>query len=420
MLMCLIINGTYIFNKLPIMRVVTKLFICLLSVHLFSACSDTTVSDGPYTFADNLALINKLHNPIVLSNGAAQIIVLAEYQGRVMTSTLNGTKGRSIGWVNHAHLAEKQENPRVGGADRLWFGPEKGDFSLFFKPNTEQIPENIVIPPAFSTVPFDVVSQSSTHVSFSKKLTMENYRGFIFDLAVKRDISLFSNNEIKHDLGIEYNNLDAVAFGAQTTITNIGQKNWTKDTGLISIWDLGAFLPGEKSVAVIPTQANLAEVTSYFTPTQHSHTRIADGVVYYRANANYMNKIGIPPKNTLPIMASYNPQSGLFTVVTFQFDNTPNQLYVNSIWYPENHDNYNGDVINIFNHGGAYGAGTTGPFYELESSSHAKPLKIGDSQSHFQNTYHFQGDIEELNAISLTLLGVSLQHIETAFDDAKK
>ena len=248
---------------------------------------------------------------------------------------------------------------------------------------------------------------------------MENYQGFIFELAVNRKISLFNTDKIKADLGITYKNLHVVGFGANTVITNIGKQHWTKETGLISIWDLGAFVPSAKNVAVIPIKNQLENVTSYFTPTKASHTKITNDVVYYRADANYMNKIGIPPENTKPLMASYDPENGLLTVVTFQFNDDLSDIYVNSVWYPEGYDNYNGDVTNVFN-AGADELGNSGRFYELESSSNAKPLKMGESQSHFQNTYHFQGDIDELNAISLALLGVSLHDIENAFNDTDK
>ncbi|MBU2869442.1 DUF6786 family protein [Colwellia sp. E2M01] len=397
---------------------ITLLFVVIYTSGLF-ACAKVNSFGEKGTFAYDLAVIDKHHKPIVLSAGKAKIIVLAEYQGRIMTSTLNGDKGESLAWINYEHLLTRQENPRVGGADRLWFGPETGDYSLFFQPNTERIPENIVIQPAFSSLPFNITSQDNTHVTFTQNLQMQNYQGFIFEAAVNRKVSLFSADEIKANLGITYQNLNAVGFGANTVITNIGAQHWTKETGLISIWDLGAFLPSNKSVAVIPIKNELANVTSYFTPTKPTHTKIKNGVVYYRADANYMNKIGIPPENTKPIMASYDPVNGLFTVVTFQFNNNENDIYLNSVWYPEGYDNYEGDVTNIFN-SGANEKGEPGRFYELESSSNTQPLKKGESQSHFHNTYHFHGDIDELNAISLALLGVSLHEIENAFKDSKE
>lgn len=402
------------------MRIFISLFIAWVSAMGLFACTAINPFGEQGSFVYDLAIIDKHHDPIVLSDGNAKIIVLAEYQGRVMTSTLNGDTGASLGWINHDHLLTKQEKPRVGGADRLWFGPETGDYSLFFKPNTERIPKNIIIQAAFSTLPFNVTSKNKTTVTFAQNIQMQNYQGFMFDVAVNRKISLFNADKIKTDLGITYQNINAVGFGANTVITNSGKQDWTKDTGLISIWDLGAFVPSSKNVAVIPIKNQLENVTRYFTPTKASHTKITNEVVYYRADANYMNKIGIPPENTKPLMASYDPENGVLTVVTFQFNDNPADIYVNSVWYPESYDNYNGDVTNIFNDGVAGEVGPFGPFYELESSSNAKPLKTGESQSHFHNTYHFQGDIDELNAISLTLLGVSLHDIENAFNDTNK
>ena len=60
-------------------------------------------------------------------------------------------------------------------------------------------------------------------------------------------------------------------------------------------------------------------------------------------------------------------------------------------------------------------AAPLGPFYELESSSPALPLKQGISFVHVHSTFHFQGPLEELDKISVHVLGVGLSKIAGAF-----
>ena len=52
-----------------------------------------------------------------------------------------------------------------------------------------------------------------------------------------------------------------------------------------------------------------------------------------------------------------------------------------------------------------------GPFYELETSSNAKALKPGENLTHTNKTFHFEGNFEELNKISKSVLAVDLVSI---------
>lgn len=393
-----------LFNRFP-------LFI-LLFANLVLAAPKTI------SFADDIAVLGKHFQPIVLSQGQAKIVLLAELQGRVMTSTAKGEQGSSLGWFNRKLIANNSvsNNSALGGEDRLWFGPETGQYALFFKPGKARTVENIHVPAAFSTQPFLLTAQTQQQATFKQALTLQNHHGFIFEFDVERTISLFDNTSIEQNLGIELENVDAVGFKAETMICNTSTKTWATETGLISIWDLGAFPPGKQNTVVIPLKKPLSEVISYFSPTLNSHTQIEPTHVYYRADANYMNKIGIPPENAKPIIGAYDAARNLLTIVTFNFEDKPENIYVNSVWYPENYQAYQGDVINIFNDGKSGDEGPFGPFYEIESSSNAKTLKPNEKQYHFQSTYHFVGERDLLNNIAVKLLNTSLGKINKVFE----
>ena len=88
-------------------------------------------------YSYDLNFLKTYTHPIELKNGMARVIISPGYQGRVMTSSDGGENGLSFGWINHELIASaktlKQINP-VGGEERFWFGPEGGQFSIFFKP----------------------------------------------------------------------------------------------------------------------------------------------------------------------------------------------------------------------------------------------------------------------------------------------
>ena len=68
--------------------------------------------------------------PVVLGNDeGARLVTLAEYQGRVMTSTMAGDGGPGCGWINRALIASGERTPHInayGGEDRFWLGPSPG------------------------------------------------------------------------------------------------------------------------------------------------------------------------------------------------------------------------------------------------------------------------------------------------------
>jgi len=97
------------------------------------------------TFGYDLQFLQSKDSVIVLSNGDAHVIVSVNYQGKVFTSTANGLTGTSFGWINYEALNSNTIAPQInayGGEDRLWVGPEGGQFSIFFKPGSEMKFEN--------------------------------------------------------------------------------------------------------------------------------------------------------------------------------------------------------------------------------------------------------------------------------------
>ena len=89
-------------------------------------------------FGGDAAFLQRYTDVILLSdsNANAQVAVVPQYQGRVMTSTAGGSKGPSYGWINYDAIASGKIQPHInayGGEERFWMGPEGGQFAIFFE-----------------------------------------------------------------------------------------------------------------------------------------------------------------------------------------------------------------------------------------------------------------------------------------------
>lgn len=380
-------------------------------VFLLSACSQTPTM----TFKQDLDILKRHYQPIILSNGDSKLAILGELQGRVMSSTAQGDDAEPIGWFNREAIAKsnKHENNAVlGGADRLWFGPEAGPFGIFVAPENPLTTDYIHVPDAMSSQPYKLVSSDDTQAIFKQRSSILNHSKATLTFDIERTITLLSKDDIEQSLSLSLDkSISVVAYSAKATMTNRSEHDWHYETGVLSLWNLGAFAPSDRNVAIIPTRKPLKEVTFYFSDIADSHTRIKGNNVFYLADGHYMNKIGIPPGYTLPFMGSYDPERNLLTVIYFNFSSDYEGQYVNYVWGQPDKP-YGGDVTHIFNDGDYFG-----PFFELESSSSAKALKVGESQKHFHNTYHFIGEPSALDKITMALFNVTTEQMTLVFKD---
>lgn len=349
------------------------------------------------------------------AEGKAKVLLSTEYQGRVMTSTSGGEYETSYGWLNYDLLSsgqkKKQFNP-IGGEERLWLGPEGGQYSFYFPHGSSFEIANWQVPALIDTVSYDVVESSPTHALFTKKATIVNYAGTVFDMLIERKITLLTKNEIEQTLKTELSSsLSFVAYQTQNQLENIGKVNWTKENGLPSIWLLGMFTPSESTIIIIPFKAepDANQInTNYFGEIPSDRLTIKDSVLFFTCDGKYRSKIGLPPSIAKPIAASFDFQKNILTLVTFELDNQSE--YVNSKWEIQK-EPYNGDAVNAYNDGRLADGTQLGPFYEIESSSPALALAVGERGSYKQTTFHAEGDFEALNKLSKKILGVDLTEI---------
>ena len=383
---------------------------------------------APRRYEDDLALLRRHLAVVELAapEGAGRVAVVAAYQGRVMTSTVTGPEGWSLGWINEELISSGRTlahmNP-YGGEDRLWLGPEGGQFALFFEAQAPFDLEHWQTPPLVDTEPFEMVAGDSTHVVFRREAKLVNRAGFTFHLGIERTVRMLTRAQVRRHLGRDLP-LDAkvVAFQTENRVTNLGETPWTKSRGLPSIWILGMFPPSPGATVVIPFEPGPASERgrvvndAYFGKVPNERLVVGADALFFRGDGRHRSKIGIPPRRARPLCGSYDPDRRLLTLVQFSFDPKDTD-YVNSMWEMQERP-FDGDVVNSYNDGPpALGAAPLGPFYELETSSPALALAPGRSHTHVHRTIHFEGDEAALGELARGTLGVSLAKIRGAFAD---
>ncbi len=373
----------------------------------------------------DLEVMRKHTNVIVLSgeSGAAQVAVVPQYQGRVMTSTTDGKA--SFGWINHDLIRSSEIQPHInayGGEERFWLGPEGGQFSIFFKPGDPFDWDHWQVPAILDTEPFEVVSRRRDRAVFRGRAQLTNYSGTRLEIRLDRTVTLLGAADAERLLGVSVpGTVNVVGFQTENCLTNVGDAPWTKDTGALGIWMLGMFRRSEQATVVIPFEPGPEDELGpkvndeYFGKVPAERLIVEDDVLFFKVSDPYRSKIGLSPKRAKPVLGSYDGASGVLTVLQYTKPEGAED-YVNSMWALQD-DPFDGDVVNSYNDGPPEpGAEPFGPFYELESSSPVAFLKPNESVTHVQRTFHLQGEERHLDAIARATLGVGMDDIKTAFN----
>jgi hypothetical protein len=387
---------------------------------------DETLKDyDRNSFGYDLKFIRQRKTPILLydENFKGMVLVSADFQGRVLTSTADGLNGYSFGWLNYDLIGSGENVDHMngyGGEDRLWLGPEGGQFSLYFKPGSEFVFDNWQVPYGFDSESFEIVSIGSNEVSLFKKLNLTNYSNTVLDITVSRQIKLLSPAAFLYGHGIQItDDIKGVGFESLNIVRNNGQNEWNKTTGMPSIWILGMFKPSPSATVVIPykggPEASMGALITddYFGKVPGDRLKMDPNVFYFKADGHLRSKVGINTFRAKPVCGSFDEERNVLTIIEYTLPGAPGE-YVNSQWKIQDNP-FAGDAVNAYNDGPMENGTQLGPFYELESSSPAAQLKPGETLSHTHRTLHFLGSETRLDAISRKILGVGLNDIRNAF-----
>ncbi len=378
--------------------------------------NDSNFEKGSYGYDANF-IKNHTKNIIELQNGDAKVLLCADYQGRVFTSTADGDSGISFGWLNYNLLSsgekKKQFNP-VGGEERFWLGPEGGQYSIYFKKDDPFDYPHWQVPALIDTIPYKIEQSDKNSAKFSLTASVTNYSNKTFNLEITRTIQLLDKNAIEQKLNTTIpGNIKSVAYESNNQIKNVGNSAWNKDSGLLSIWLAGMFAPSEDAKVIIPfspiKNAHHFITDDYFGKIDSSRLIVKDSVLYFRCDGKSRGKIGLAPEVAKPFVCSYDFKKNVLTIVIPEVHTDGN--YVNSKWELQK-EPYKGDVINSYNDGPLADGSQMGPFFEIESSSPARELKPGETQEYHQTTMHLQGDYNSLKSLVQQLIHVDLDDVK--------
>ncbi|WP_276374557.1 DUF6786 family protein [Chryseolinea sp. H1M3-3] len=377
------------------------------------------------TFQEDVEFLKKYIDVIVLqdASGNGKLAVSAALQGRAMTSTSEGNDGLSYGWINKELFISGDTSEHMnayGGEDRIWLGPEGGQFSIYFNKGAEFNLDNWHVPRVIDLDTYTVASSTQNEAVFTKEAELRNYTGRIFNIGIKRTVKIIEKQNALNRLGLDSaTDVSLVAFESINELINIGSEPWTKESGLLSIWILGMFNPSPAATIIVPYQGketmlrNIVNDT-YFGQVPDDRLKLVGKAVLFKADGAYRSKIGLTPENAPQWLGSYDADNNILTVVKYTKP-TNATAYVNSLWEIQK-EPYRGDAVNAYNDGPpAPGAKPLGPFYELETSSPAAALKPEESVIHVHTTFHIKGLRQQLDPIVQKLFNISIDEINGAF-----
>ncbi len=149
---------------------------------------------APMTYGEARDFLAK-HTKVVelKDDSGAMVAITPDYQGRVMTSSCDGTGGASFGFINFDYIKSGELNKHFnnyGGEERLWLSPEGGPFSLWFTPDVKkQTLADWYTPPAFNEGSWNF-SKENGEVRMSVPMKFANASATKFDLDVTRTVRL--------------------------------------------------------------------------------------------------------------------------------------------------------------------------------------------------------------------------------------
>jgi hypothetical protein len=385
--------------------------------------SNTMITDSTKEYGYNLDFLKKYTDVIELRNGNSALAVVPSWQGRVMTSSSEGAQGFSFGWINRELISSGIALPHInpfGGEERIWLGPEGGQYSIFFRKGDEFIYENWQTPAFLDTIPFKAKEVTDSSATFYFDVEIENYSGTALKLGIERKVTLLTGHQIMKEAGIDLEGINFVGYRSENKLTNKGADEWRKESGLLSIWMLGMFNPSPAVTVVIPIKSGdekelgVQVNDNYFGRISEDRLKISGNNVYFRADGKSRGKIGIPPLRAMGTLGSYDFENNILTLLICKLPEGVKD-YVNSAWQIQD-DPYCGDALNSYNDGPLEDGSQMGPFYEIETSSPAAALKPGESIIHIQITIHLTGDKSLLNKAAIRSFGVSLEEIKKVFE----
>lgn len=366
------------------------------------------------------------HRPYVLeSNDARKRVLCApSLVGRVMTSTLDGPDGNSLGRIGVDAIRKGPVDPvfnDFGGEERFWFGPEGSQFGLNFT-SMDQTLANYRVQAGMSSIPYEIVQTVADLglLTMQSNMGLANCFGTHFTVNVSRTIRILES--CPYTLGCS-DHLDCVGFQSETRVTNISDKPINSETGPLSAWTIGQQQSGPRCVVVVPLQCGLPsdlgepirqDYLADLCPAgsvPSSKWSVRKGHVLLKTEGDYPMKIGIGKKRAKNRFGSIDLDRN--HLIINDFDLFPEMDYVAPYWRSlSSEELLDGEAISVYVDGPAEAGRPKGDFYELETLSPALTLLPNESFTHRNRVFHVRGDLRVLGEICARSFGAVLTDME--------
>ncbi|MBL8693056.1 MAG: hypothetical protein JNJ88_03075 [Planctomycetes bacterium] len=334
---------------------------------------------------------------------SARTFVAPELEGRVMTTAIGSIA--SAAWMDPRAFALRGSASRFhnyGGQDRLWIGPEGGDFGWFFDPGAPCEGSHWRVPSELNVGPMEVVDASHWDVHMQRSLTLTNRRGDRFSGRLERSVRVLSRN-FAHRL-LKAPIPDEVTMAAAVTTNRLLCES-RSGAPLVHLWSLSQLPASPRAVVMAPLgpgdpAAGRPEVEDrYFGKIPEERLWREGSVLCMRADGRRTSKFGIGAHASTGFAGSFSPEQELLTIAAFPVQRT--EPYANNLWTATAAAPFGGDVFQSYN-------SDDGRFFELESVSPARFLEPAQELSHWHATLFAVGPRRKLSDLARSVLGSCL------------
>lgn len=360
---------------------------------------------------------------LLLRDGNAAVAVSPENQGTVLTATLSGENGPSLGWFDRELVAMRQKQASkspLGGLDRLFVGPEGGEFSIYFPDGASFSESSYVVPAELCSEKWETVSASKTRARFARDAEFVNALGTRMKARLDREVTLLTRANVAEILGVEIPDaLEVVAYQSLNRITNFGKTDWSEKSGLLNL-DVATSMPANRKVNVfVPyRQGSAAEFGDIFRDNCQQASGIIDSgrllvtkdFIRMKADGRSIAGVGVSPKRSEGIALSYDAANNILTVITYIRPATQ-RAYLQNSWRTAG-GQFEGDALSVYSNGPIARTSLAAPaYYKIATFSPALNLKSGQSQIHVRRTFHFRGSEFDLGLLAYKLASISIEQL---------
>jgi hypothetical protein len=355
-------------------------------------------------------------------NPKCKALVCPDLAGRVMGTTTGGENGIFGGFIDEQAFLEGMKDfwDNWGGEERYWIGPEGGQFGLMFKDRCECF-AHYNVHEGFNRTPYKVVevSPKGTSITMRCRMRLKNKIGTRFHVEVTRRITFLDDCPFTNGCGEA---VSFVGFQSESSLRNIGERPFTRESGALTQWHIGQFPVGEHIIGIVPFRT--ADRTS--PPVREDYFKdfclggampanrysLLNNCALFKADGRVRTKIGQNCSRATGRLGSYNLESN--ELIMLDYDFYPQFDYAASYWY-EQPQPYDGDVISFSAEGPDQPDGPIGRCYELEALSPALFLAPGESFTWRTRTLHLTGRAATSASICQRFLGPNIGQL-AAFD----